>query len=58
MSFTPKPSTEEIEKVRGVMGLVGLNAYSRKIVAISGLFQIIKEYNSLKEFMKEEKINQ
>lgn len=48
----------EIEKVRGVMGLVGLNAYSRKIVAISGLFQIIKEYSSLKEFMKEEKINQ
>lgn len=48
----------EIEKVRGVMGLVGLNSYSRKIISISGLFQIIKEYNSLKAFMKEEKINQ
>jgi len=48
----------EIEKIRGIMGLIGLNTYSRKIIAISGLFQIIKEYNSLKSFMKEEKINQ
>ena len=48
----------EIEKIRGVMGLIGLNNYSRKIITISGLFQIIKEYNSLKAFMKEEKINQ
>ncbi len=48
----------EIEKIRGVMGLVGLNNYSRKIISISGLFQIIKEYSSVKEFMKEEKISQ
>jgi hypothetical protein len=34
----------EIEKIRGVMGLIGLNNYSRKIITISGLFQIIKEY--------------
>ena len=48
----------EIEKIRGVMGLVGLNSYSRKIITISGLFQIVKEYSSLKAFMKEEKISQ
>lgn len=48
----------EIEKIRGSMGLVGLNSYSRKIISISGLFQIIKEYSSLKAFMKEEKISQ
>lgn len=48
----------EIEKIRGVMGLVGLNPYSRKIISISGLFQIMKEYSSIKAFMKEEKINQ
>ena len=48
----------EIEKIRGVMGLVGLNPYSRKIITISGLFQIMKEYSSIKAFMKEEKINQ
>ena len=46
----------EIE--RGVMGLGGLNPYSRKIISISGLFQIMKEYSSIKAFMKEEKINQ
>ena len=48
----------EIEKIRGVMGLVGLTPYSRKIITISGLFQIMKEYSSIKAFMKEEKINQ
>ena len=48
----------EIEKIRGAMGLVGLNPYSRKIITISGLFQIMKEYSSIKAFMKEEKINQ
>ena len=46
----------EIERVKGVMGLVGLNAYSRKVIQISGLFSIMKEYSSLKHFMKEEKI--
>lgn len=48
----------EIEKVRGMMGVIGLNNYSRKIISISGLFQIIKEYSSLKQFLKEEKISQ
>lgn len=48
----------EIEKIRGVMGLVGLNTYSRKIISISGLFQIMKEYSSIKAFMKEERISQ
>ena len=46
----------EIERVKGVMGLVGLNAYSRKVIQISGLFSIMKEYSTLKQFMKEERI--
>ena len=46
----------EIERVKGLMGLVGLNSYSRKVIQISGLFSIMKEYSSLKGFMKEEKI--
>lgn len=46
----------EIERVRGVMALVGLNSYSRKIIGISGLFQIMDEYKSLKDFMKEENL--
>ena len=46
----------EIERVKGVMGLVGLNAYSRKVIQISGLFGIMKEYSSVKAFLKEEKI--
>lgn len=48
----------EIERVNGIMGLIGLNAYSRKVIAISGLFSLMKEYASLKAFLKEEKIAQ
>ena len=46
----------EIERVKGIMGLVGLNSYSRKVIQISGLFSIMKEYSSLKSFIKEERI--
>ncbi|MBE6142700.1 MAG: STAS domain-containing protein [Erysipelotrichaceae bacterium] len=46
----------EIERVKGIMGLIGLNSYSRKVIQISGLFSIMKEYSSLKAFMKEERI--
>lgn len=48
----------EIERVNGMMGLIGLNSYSRKVIAISGLFSLMKEYANLKSFMKEEKITQ
>lgn len=47
----------EIERVKGTMGLIGLNAYSRKVISISGLFSLMKEYSSLKSFLKEEKIS-
>ena len=48
----------EAERVNGMMGLIGLNTYSRKVIAISGLFSLMKEYASLKAFIKEEKIEQ
>lgn len=47
----------EIERVKGLMGLIGLNTYSRKVIQISGLFSIMKEYSSVKSFMKEERIS-
>ena len=47
----------EIERVKGIMGLIGLNSYSRKVIQISGLFSIMKEYSSLKSFLKEERIS-
>ncbi len=47
----------EIERVKGLMGLIGLNSYSRKVIQISGLFSIMKEYSSLKNFMKEERLS-
>jgi stage II sporulation protein AA (anti-sigma F factor antagonist) len=47
----------EIERVKGLMGLTGLNSYSRKVIQISGLFSIMKEYSSLKAFLKEEMIS-
>ena len=46
----------EIERVKGLMWLIGLNSYSRKVIQISGLFSIMKEYSTLKQFMKEERI--
>ena len=46
----------EIERIKGIMGLIGLNSYSRKVIQISGLFGLMKEYSSLKAFIKEERI--
>ena len=46
----------EIERINGKMGLVGLNSYSRKILGISGLFSLMREYRSIKEFISEERI--
>lgn len=42
----------EILKIRGVVGLIHLNSYIKKIVNISGLFQIMEEYSSLNDFKK------
>lgn len=47
----------EIEKVKGQVAVIGLNKYSRKIFEITGLFQIINEYSTLKEFLKEARVN-
>ena len=46
----------EIERINGKMGLIGLNTYSRKILGISGLFSLMREYRSIKEFISEERI--
>lgn len=42
----------EISKIRGTVGLINLNPYIKKIMKISGLFQIIDEYKSLSDFKK------
>ena len=46
----------EIERINGKMVLIGLNTYSRKILGISGLFSLMREYRSIKEFISEERI--
>ena len=47
----------EISKIRGICGLINLTTYTRKIVKISGLFQIMDEYKSLSDFKKKVGIN-
>ena len=47
----------EICKVRGLCGLLNLSMYTRKIIKISGLFQIMDEYKSLSDFKKKVGIN-
>ncbi len=42
----------EISKIRGIIGLINLNPYIKKIMKISGIFQIIDEYKSLNDFKK------
>lgn len=42
----------EISKIRGTIGLMNLNAYTKKVVRISGLFQLMEEYKSLADFKK------
>lgn len=46
----------EMKKVGGLVGLVGLNTYSRRLVALTGLSTIIKEYRSIASFKKEAQI--
>ena len=46
----------EVEKVHGNVGFINLNDYSRKVIRISGLFSILKEYKNLQEFKKEMRI--
>lgn len=43
----------EIEKVHGCCGFINLSTYARKVIKISGLFSIMKEYQSLGSFKKE-----
>lgn len=47
----------EISKIRGIIGLINLNPYIKKIMKISGIFQIMDEYKSLNEFKKKVGIN-
>ena len=46
----------EIKKINGLVGLIGLNTYSRRIVNLTGLTTIIKEYKSVASFKKEAQI--
>lgn len=47
----------DLRRINGICGFIGLNAYSRKIINITGLFSIIDEYKSLATFKKKGKIN-
>lgn len=47
----------EISKVRGVVGVMHLNTYIKKIIKISGLFQVMEEYSSLNDFKKKVGVN-
>ncbi len=47
----------EIDKIGGVVGITGLNDYSRKIFQITGILQIIEEYQSTAQFKKKARIN-
>ena len=46
----------EIKKINGLVGLIGLNTYSRRIVNLTGITTIIKEYKSVASFKKEAQI--
>lgn len=46
----------EVEKVHGNVGFINLSDYARKVIRISGLFSILKEYKNLQEFKKEMRI--
>lgn len=48
----------EIEKIKGECLFINLSPYSRKVIRISGLFSIMKEYKNLSDFRKEMKIRQ
>lgn len=42
----------EISKIRGTIGVMNLSPYVKKIMKISGLFQVMDEYKSLSDFKK------
>lgn len=46
----------DMKKVGGLVGLVGLNTYSRRLVTLTGLSTIIKEYRSIGAFKKEAQV--
>lgn len=46
----------DMKKVGGIVGLVGLNTYSRRLVTLTGLSTIIKEYRSIGAFKKEAQV--
>lgn len=46
----------DIKRIGGAVGLVGLSPYAEKIVRISGLSSVIKIYKSMTQFKKEVKI--
>ena len=48
----------EIEKIKGSCGFINLSSYASKVIKISGLFSIMKEYKNLQDFRKEMKIRQ
>lgn len=43
----------EVEKIKGTCGFVNLSKYTRSIIRISGLFSIMREYQTLGSFKKE-----
>lgn len=43
----------EIDKVNGKCGFLNLSPYAKKVIRISGLFSIMKEYTSIGSFKKE-----
>jgi len=46
----------DIKRVGGQVGLVGLSSYAAKIVKISGLSSVIKTYKSVAQFKKEVRV--
>ena len=48
----------EIEKIKGTCGFINLSSYASKVIRISGLFSIMKEYKNLSDFRKEIMVRQ
>ncbi len=46
----------EIRRIGGICGIMGLSASSRKIIMVTGLFSIMEEYRSLGAFKKKVRI--
>ncbi len=43
----------EVEKLKGGCGFINLSPYVKKVIRISGLFSVMKEYDSLMDFRKD-----